>query len=685
MKSALAFAAAALLSQTAFGQDQPAQPLQVRKIVVYKHGVGYFEREGKVTGDQQISLTFKTGQMKDLLKSLYAVDLNGGRIATISYDTKDPLSKQLEDILIHVPEENTLTQFLAQLKGARIEATIAGEKTSGSVIGIEPLVKQTKDGTITSYKLILYADGKIQPIDLLEAQSLRLLDEGLQKDLARVLDIHLKAKHADRKSVILNASGQGERTVRVGYIIETPIWKTSYRLLLTGNEKPLLQGWAILENTTDEDWNQVDVSFVAGSPMSFIMDLYTAYYPQRAEIPVGVTAAPRPQAMELAEKAAAKAPMAAPRALAAGRAGASADALRKGDFGAEREESSNRMRRNFAEELESAVAPAVAGVDVGDLFAYESREKVSVKRGQAALVPILSERVEGGERILYYRAAVSTKPMNAYYFKNSTGLTLEAGPVTLFDGSTCVGEGLLRKVMKKDMKDMIPYAIEAGVAVERKANQRSDPVTKGVIANGVLTLSYTQNYESVYSIKSQTGKDTVLYLDHPKAGGYKLAEPAKAEEDVDGHYRFRVDLKAGQTTELKVRESMPAATTISLLGTPAESIHIYLQQRYLSDPAKAMLTQLIAAQGEINRLRQQESELNSERARFTEDENRVRQNLQVLRDTPTELELRKRYLAQLERCEQSLELIREKSKQTTAARQQAESDLSRKVTEFRED
>jgi hypothetical protein len=135
MKSIFAFAAVALLSMTAVAQDQAAQPLQVRKIVVYKHGVGYFEREGKVTGDQQVALTFKTAQMKDLLKSLYAVDLNGGRIATISYDTKDPLSKQLEDILIHIPEENTLTQFLTQLKGARIEATIAGERSPAASSG----------------------------------------------------------------------------------------------------------------------------------------------------------------------------------------------------------------------------------------------------------------------------------------------------------------------------------------------------------------------------------------------------------------------------------------------------------------------------------------------------------------------------------------------------------------------
>src|SRR5205814_23622 len=170
MRSAIPFAAAAVFSLAAFGQDQAAQPLKVRKVVVYKHGVGYFEREGKVTGNQQVALTFKTAQMKDLLKSLFAVDLNGGQIATIQYDTKDPLSKQLEDILIHLPEENTLTQFLMQLKGARVEATIAGEKTVGSVIGIEPIVKQTKEGTITSYKLVLYTEGgKIQPVDLLEA------------------------------------------------------------------------------------------------------------------------------------------------------------------------------------------------------------------------------------------------------------------------------------------------------------------------------------------------------------------------------------------------------------------------------------------------------------------------------------------------------------------------------------
>jgi hypothetical protein len=648
--------------------------------VVYKHGVGYFEREGKVQGDQQVSLSFKSAQMKDLLKSLFAVDLSGGRIAAISYDTKDPLSKQLEDILIRLPEGNALTQFLSQLKGARVEVSVGGETVSGSIVGIEPVVRQTKDGVVTTYKLVLFRDdGRLQPVDLLEMSHLKLLDEALQKDLRRVLEIHLKAKHADRKSVVLNCVGQGERDVRVGYIIETPIWKTSYRLLFDEGQKPLLQGWAILENSTDEDWEQVDVSFVAGSPMSFIMDLYTAYYPERAEIPVGMAMAPKPEmAPPPAPSAAAPAKMRALREEA--KKEKSADAA---EF-LGRRAAGGELRKSFSEELEFAAAPAAAGVEVGDLFAYQSREKVSLRRGQAALVPILSERLEGGERVLHWRPGI-TRPTNSFYFNNSTALTLESGPVTFFDGSTCVGEGLMRKVLKKGMKDMMPYAVEAGVTVETKVNHRSDPVTRGTVANGVLTLTYVQNLESVYAVKNQLSRDAVLYLDHPKSGGYALAEPAKPTEEMEGVYRFRLELKAGASAELKVRETTPVSQQVALVQTPAETIRFYLAQRYLSDAAKRFLEALMAAQGEINRLRQEENDLTQERARLTEDDGRVRQNLSALRDSAAEAELRSKYIRRLQESDSRLELIRADLKDRAARRSALERDLAKKVQEFKEE
>jgi hypothetical protein len=239
--------------------------------------------------------------------------------------------------------------------------------------------------------------------------------------------------------------------------------------------------------------------------------------------------------------------------------------------------------------------------------------------------------------------------------------------------------------MKKDMKDMLPYAIEAGVTVETKTNHRNDPITRGVVANGVLYLTYVQNYETIYAIKSQLGRDAVFYLDHAKMPGYALAEPAKAEDEVDGHYRFKVDLKGGQSADLKIRETQQVTTQVALLGTPADTIRFYLQQRYLSEGAKKLLAEVIQAQGEINRLRAEEAELNQERTRLTEDDTRVRQNLGVLRDTAGELEMRKKYLQRLQDSDLRQEKIREDLKAKALERSQRERDLSKRLQEFREE
>jgi hypothetical protein len=349
-----AIAAIALLdamnAQTA-GPDR----LAITRIVLYKHGVGYFEREGTVSGDATVPLTFKTAQMKDVLKSLFAIDLGGGRISTILYDSKDPIQKQLEDILFRVPEGSALTQFLAQLKGARVRVHAGATPAVGSVLGIEPVQRRVNDTVVTTHKLVLMRDdGAIVPVDILDASSIEILDETVRNDLARMMDIYAKARYADRKTVNLRALGEGERRVRAGYIIETPIWKTSYRLLLEEGQAPLLQGWAIVENRTDEDWNDVRLSFVAGSPLSFVLDLYTSYYPKRpvvsvgsglaAEAPPPLTAAPAPGAR--AERA---------------RAGRKADA----DAGAVAEESRAALDSlSFGEALEMSNVPMAQGACV---------------------------------------------------------------------------------------------------------------------------------------------------------------------------------------------------------------------------------------------------------------------------------------------------------------------------------
>src|SRR5208283_3812985 len=109
-------------------------------------------------------------------------------------------------------------------------------------------------------------------------------------------------------AVSLAFSGEGKREVRVGYVVENPIWKTSYRLVLNEKGKPFLQGWAVVENTQDEDWNNVRMALVSGRPISFQMDLYEPLYVKRPIVEPELFASLRPPAYNGALTEAAAAP-----------------------------------------------------------------------------------------------------------------------------------------------------------------------------------------------------------------------------------------------------------------------------------------------------------------------------------------------------------------------------------------
>ncbi|MCK5579276.1 MAG: hypothetical protein KAI63_07120, partial [Planctomycetes bacterium] len=440
-----------------YAQDKDKSQTKIRKIVLYKHGMGYFEREGKVNGNATITLSFKTAQMKDLLTSLFAIDLDGGQIRTVGYDSKDPIDKQLENILIRVPQGAALTQFLAQLKGARIEVKIGDDTTRGHILGIEPVQQKVDDSILTAYKLVLLGeDGAIKPFNLLEITSMKLLDEPIQKDLKRILDIYLKSKYTDRKTVQIETRGKGERNILIGYLIEMPIWKTSYRLILNDKEKPFLQGWAILENPTDEDWDDVQMSFVAGNPISFKLDLYTSYYPPRPTIHLSSLIPTIGNLFKANQLARGNAP-----GSGGGGRERKGEASRYYDEVAKKSKDRGRFkaeddlmmeslgapmasmpmaapRKPLSQLLTSSISAIATGTNIGELFSYEAKTPITVKRHKAAMVPIITEKV-AGDKILYYRSNISPRLMNAFYLTNSTDLTLETGPVTLFEGSTSVG------------------------------------------------------------------------------------------------------------------------------------------------------------------------------------------------------------------------------------------------------
>ncbi len=284
--------------------DKAPQPLPLKKVVLFNSGVGFFEHDAEVQGDQKIELKFNVDDINDLLKSMVLQDLGGGRISTVTYASKDPITKTLSTFAVDLTNNPSLADLLAQVRGEKIELETP-KKIVGTLLGIERRKEQVgKDDTVEKEYANLLTDEGLRSVSLASVGRIKILNEHLDGELRQALAVLAMGHDTNKKSVTLNFLGAGKRPVRVGYIQQAPIWKTSYRLVLKDQESPLLQGWAIVENTTEHDWKDVRLTLVSGRPISFVMNLYDPLYINRPVVEPELFASLRPQTygQDLAEK-----------------------------------------------------------------------------------------------------------------------------------------------------------------------------------------------------------------------------------------------------------------------------------------------------------------------------------------------------------------------------------------------
>src|SRR6267142_2242728 len=292
-----------MMGQLAWGQaTKPAgkqADVPVKVVVLFSSGVGYFEHIGTVKGDSSTELRFKTQQINDILKSLVLQDTGQGKVSTIVYPSQDPIGKTLASFQVDISKNPPLGELLNQLRGAKVKVSVGPEMISGTILGLEKRPKAVEKGQIEIWQLNLISGATVRSIPLEEVTRLDLEDPTLQEELGKALTALAESRGQDKKPVTINFQGEGERLVRVGYVVETPIWKTSYRLLFgQPNTKPMLQGWAIVENQTDNDWENVELSLVSGRPISFIQELYQPLYIPRPVVYPELFASLRPQTYE---------------------------------------------------------------------------------------------------------------------------------------------------------------------------------------------------------------------------------------------------------------------------------------------------------------------------------------------------------------------------------------------------
>src|SRR5438132_5416296 len=292
------------LSMAAWAENPPPSPaaettsqatLPLTKIVLYASGVGYFQRDGQIDGRSQVALRFKVDNINDLLKSMIVQDFDGGQVSTVTYDSRDPITRTLKSFAIDLTDNAGLGNLLWQMRGEPVEVATPNP-VQGVILGVETKKDRAGDDEVIDVEYVnLLTDNGLRSIPLPQVQQLRVMNDQLNAELRQALTVLAAGHDTQKKTVTLDFSGEGSRRVRVGYIMETPVWKTSYRLVLSDTEAPFLQGWALVENTTDEDWQDVRLSLIAGRPISFTMDMYEPLYAQRPVVVPEVYAALRPQ------------------------------------------------------------------------------------------------------------------------------------------------------------------------------------------------------------------------------------------------------------------------------------------------------------------------------------------------------------------------------------------------------
>jgi hypothetical protein len=285
-------------------QERPADDsanLPIKRVVLYKNGIGYFEHLGRVRDNQEVTVSFTSGQLNDVLKSLTVLDLNGGRITGVAYGSAAPVERQLGDLRIPTDDKTSLAEFLSALRGARLEVRNGSSTITGRLLSVERKTRISGGTTLEIDYLSLMTDsGELHTTEISPAFSVRLLERGLAGKVERLLDLVSAAREPDTRKMTISTAGSGERNLFVSYISEAPVWKTTYRIVLDSKAgvKPLLQGWAIVDNTVGQDWENVSLSLVAGAPQSFIQNLSQPYYTQRPVIPLPESMSTVPQTYE---------------------------------------------------------------------------------------------------------------------------------------------------------------------------------------------------------------------------------------------------------------------------------------------------------------------------------------------------------------------------------------------------
>ncbi len=789
--------------------EAPVPDLPVRRVVLYKNGVGYFEHIGRVRGNQDIHIDFTSGQLNDALASLTVLDLNGGRITGVSYNSTAPFDKRLGALRLPLGEQASVSKFLDAMRGARLEARGGTAVVAGRLLSVERKTRTAGGTTLEVDMISLVTDsGEIREVEVTPSMSIRLADTALHSETNRYLALLASEREQDLRRMTLAATGSGDRQLFVSYISEVPVWKTTYRLVLSSSssKKSLLQGWAIVDNTVGEDWNNVELSLVAGAPQSFIQQLSQPYYGRRPIVPLPQEYEHAPQThearllggaqiagrvldssgsvvsgsnvrvldnrgVEVARTTSddrgaygfsglpdgtyqlefdttgfkklvvnnaevrgglgsqqdanlqvgsitqtvtmtASAPtvnttssslggiagnLGSGRGLGnAARATGSAGGVLGGIPGQGVMESPLNGRNysnltalqpggtsgTFNSLLQTSTPAAAEGQDLGDLFEYKLKDRVTLRKNQSAMVPILQSDI-GVEKVSVWTASLNSgRPLRGVWLTNTSSETLDGGNFSVLEDEIFAGQGLLDAI-KPGERRLLSYATDLGMLVRAAGLGAPQRNTRVRIARGVMIRTSELREKKTYTVRNEDASPHTLIVEHPARFGWNLSpDSPKPEETSAGYYRFRVSVAPKQTATLEISESSPLETRFELNSITDDQFALMVREGSVNPAIEQALRRIFDQKAQVAALDSEEEKRDGEITRIYDDQQRLRENLKALKGSAEEKALTQRYTQQLSDQETHLEKLRVEKEEFEKKSAAAQEQLNKMIEEL---
>jgi hypothetical protein len=728
---ALLLLPASLLAQTATAPEATTH-LPVTHVSLYKNGVGFFEHTGHITGNAAVTIDFTDAQLDDVLQTLTAIDLNGGRIAGAGYNSTTPLEQQLKNLGLGLDEHTDYESLLTALHGARVSITGSGAPLTGRIVDIEAhttgdsTASDTSTTTPTRAEYFLNVaseSGDIRLFKVTPTLSVHLLDATSHTDLNQYLQLLDSTRSHGLRHLTLEDHGTGARELRLSYLSEVPIWKSTYRILFTDrsatstDQTATLQGWSVVDNTTGTDWINVHLSLIAGAPQSFIQPLSQPIYSRRPEIPIAQEAQLTPQTFEsgvdaktvtdlpvsgrdvqtfvtmqpgLASPAMAKASRGAPGGVFGGTMNGNSFApAAGGNAGGGVLHLPNSSTYEDASTASTTIDASTAAFD--DYFSYNLTEPVTIRKNASALVPILQVKIPVDRvTLVSSNGNTTSQPLRALWITNTSNLTFDRGSFSLVENGNFGGEGLLDPIHPGE-KRLLSYAADQAVHVATEGDKSNQQVTFLSGSKGVLNIHHAEFHEVTYVLHNAAAEDRTVVLEEPVVNGFKLdsenpGEPNTGSQDprpaetTPTVYRFRIAVPAGQTVRVHSGAHRNGFTTYYLTRSDDNQFNLIVNQSDKNPALIAALQPILDARRKVADAQTAVDQTNKRLTDLRSDEDRQRANITAL--ATADKTSRDRFVHDLNTTEDNITAAQKELTTHTTALEAAKANLAGRIDDF---